>query len=93
MYGLPADFDQNVFVGHSLEEVCFNQNQIALRFDGNISLVIERAFCHQQTESDAAIIDVPVAHSNILELLEHSVTDAAVVGGARWWTRCSPIRK
>jgi hypothetical protein len=81
MYGLPPDFDQHVFVGHSLEEICFNQNQIALRFDGNISLVIESAFCHQLTEeSDAAIIDVPVAHSNILELLGHSVTDAAVVG-------------
>jgi len=79
MYGLPSDFDAKFLVGRTLEQICFNQNQIALHFDDDLSIVVESAFSHggSLTPSDARIVEVPVKHSNLMQLLGLSVSEAS----------------
>jgi hypothetical protein len=73
MYGLPKDFDGTILVGHTLEMVCFNQNQVYLHFDGKVTIAIESAFCYDSSER----VEVPVRNSNLMELL------GAVIGGVQ----------
>ena len=40
MYGLPADFNSDMFVCRTIEQVCFTVNQIAVHFDDDLHLVI-----------------------------------------------------
>ena len=44
MYGLPEDFDGEMFVGRTIEQVCFTANQVAIHFDDDMNLVIEGEF-------------------------------------------------
>jgi hypothetical protein len=41
MYPIPADFDANCFVGSTLYEFCVNANQIRLKFDSGLEIVVE----------------------------------------------------
>jgi Family of unknown function (DUF6188) len=79
MYKLPADFDAQFFVGRNLEQICFNQNQIALHFDDDLSIVIESAFSHEepQSPSDGQVVEVPVSDSDLMRLLGCSVSEAS----------------
>jgi hypothetical protein len=44
MYGLPENFDGDMFVGHTIELVCFSANQVAIHFGDDLSLVIAGEF-------------------------------------------------
>ena len=76
MYGLPADFDGGFFVGRVLEQVCFNENQISLRFDSDVGITIEGAYAYQDTPvaEDARTLHVPASSSSLMQLLGHSVS-------------------
>lgn len=75
MYGLPSDFDVKFMVGRTLEQVCFNENQIALHFDDDLSIILESAFSHErsQSSSDSGVVEVPVTCSDLMELLGFSI--------------------
>lgn len=79
MYGLPSDFDAKFLFERTLEQICFNQNQIALHFDDNISIIVESAFSHDgnQPPSETRVIEVPVSHSDLMQLVGFSVSDAS----------------
>jgi hypothetical protein len=72
MYGLPKDFDGSFLVGRTLEMVCFNQNQVYLHFDSDITITIESAFSYKTEQ----VIDVPVQESNLMEMLGSTVSVA-----------------
>ena len=76
MYGLPADSDCGFFVGRVLEQVCFNENQISLRFDSDVGITIEGAYAYQDTAvaEDASTLHVPASSSSLMQLLGHSVS-------------------
>ena len=71
MYRLPKDFDGSFLVGRTLEMVCFNQNQVYLHFDAKITITIESSFSSQNDQ----IISVPVRESNLMKLLELTVSE------------------
>ena len=44
MYGLPANFDASLFVGRTLQLICFSANQIYLHFDTELMLTMKDGF-------------------------------------------------
>ncbi|QOJ00933.1 MAG: hypothetical protein HRU70_10670 [Phycisphaeraceae bacterium] len=72
MYGLPKDFDGSFLVGRSLEMVCFNQNQVYLHFDADITICIESAYSYKTEQ----VIDVPARESNLMDLLGSAISAA-----------------
>ena len=79
MHGLPADFDGGMLRGRALEQICFNQNQVALHFDNDVGIVIESSFLHQTEDrlSTQRAVHVPVSTSDLMGLLGSSVTAAS----------------
>lgn len=79
MYGLPSDFDASFFVGVTLEMICFNANQISLQFDKKVVLTIEGRYLHKKGAADqpAQIVSLPVSKSDLMLLLERSVSLAS----------------
>lgn len=48
MYGIPASTDLNFMAGMSLIQVCVGQNELILRFDEPVEIVVESdMFVHQ----------------------------------------------
>ena len=41
MYGLPVDVEATIFVGRTLEQICCSENQVALHFGLDLSVVAE----------------------------------------------------
>ena|SRR6266851_6360151 len=78
MYGLPVDFNSEFLVGRVLEQVCFNENQISLRFDADVGITIEGAYAYQDTPlaEDAPTMHAPASSSRLMQLLGHSVSRA-----------------
>jgi hypothetical protein len=76
MYGLPKQFDSAFLIGRTLEQVSFNQNQIYLHFDGDVSITIEGSFAHYQPESQSGmkVLEVPVLESDLMKLLGFSIS-------------------
>lgn len=79
MYGLPEDFDGAFFVGCTLELVCFSENQVSLRFDGDLSVTIESSFSYQKepSESSGQVVKVPTSESDLMQLIGHSVAEVS----------------
>jgi hypothetical protein len=77
MYGLPENFDASFFVGQTLEMVSFNANQLYLHFSGKITITVESTFSYQSGNTQPATIRVPVKQSNLMQLLEHTVSKAS----------------
>jgi hypothetical protein len=79
MYKLPKGFDASIFVGCSLELVCFSSNNVTLHFSKTIVITVESTFMHYDKLSKVApsVVTIPVAQSDIMQLLGHSVRDAA----------------
>jgi hypothetical protein len=76
MHGLPIDFDGGFFVGRVLQQVCFNENQISLRFDSDVGITIEGAYAYQDTPvaEDTLTLHPPASSSSLMQLLGHSVS-------------------
>ena len=79
MYGLPPNFDTSVFVGKTLQMICFNANQIYLHFASDLVLTIEGKFLHKKGAADqlAQALAVPITTSDLMLLLERSVSIAS----------------
>ena len=77
MYGFPKNFDPDVFIGLTLEMICFNFNQIYLHFDKQTSITIEATLTYQMADGKEPLeISPPVLSSNLMGLLEHKVISA-----------------
>jgi hypothetical protein len=76
MYGLPSDFDGRVFTGRILEQVCFNENQVTLSFDGDMAVMVESAFSYEAPPAESRLTEVPVFHSDLMRLLGRRVSSA-----------------
>lgn len=79
MYGFPRGFDPSFLIGHNLEMVCFSVNQMYLHFDKEVTIKVEGTFSHQSSgnRSDTKIVQMPIQQSAVMQLLEHTVTQAA----------------
>ena len=44
MFGLPESFDSSFLVGHTLLQACIGQNEVILRFDGELEISVEGHF-------------------------------------------------
>ena len=78
MYGLPENFDTSFIQGQTLEMVSFNANQLYLHFSGHVMITVEATFLYQESASQPAKpVQVPVKESNLMQLVEHTVTKAS----------------
>lgn len=77
MYGLPKDFDGSDWVEKTLELVCFAEYQVYFHFSGDLRITVESCFSYQKSNMNAAPepIDVPVAESNLMQLLGHKIKE------------------
>jgi hypothetical protein len=84
MYGLPDNFDPNVFVGRTLERLSFTTNTLRLSFDGDISIIVESEVRHEGRDGRGAEwVDsnaVPVTESRMMHLLGIVIARAEVAG-------------
>lgn len=78
MYGLPTDFDAGCFIGRTLEQICFNQNQVAWHFDSKIAIISEAPFLYRENAaSPKTEISIPVVTPPFLQLIGDSVRGAS----------------
>ena len=80
MYEFPPDFDAKTLLGMTLEMLCFTKNQIVLHFDSDTSIVAEAGILHKRPsdESSGTMITIPPERVELLGLLEHKTTAAAI---------------
>ena len=78
MYGLPPDFDANVFVGRELERICFTANSVIFHFDRNILIDTSYDFAHYSGMEGKAedIQQIPVSESSVMQIIGHKVEHA-----------------
>ena len=75
MNKFPDDFDESVFVGRTLELICFAAYQVMFHFDDRILISALSTFTFQKpTENLARKIPIPVTQSDLMPLLEHRVS-------------------
>lgn len=78
MYGLPADFDSRIFVGRTLELVCFAAYHFSLHFGDRIFVQVNGEYSLQMdTGSEPEIIEPPEFHPGLTKLLEQTVSSAS----------------
>lgn len=76
MYGLPADFDVQILIGRTLNQICVTSNQLTLHFDGDVHITLEGPYTYRDrngtVESNAERVD---GHGvlAVLCLLEQSI--------------------
>lgn len=77
MYGLPPHFDASVFVGRTLDLICFSTNTMDISFEGNVSITVMGSFSYQRSPSEPAIKQsLPVMSSDLMGLLGKEVLRA-----------------
>lgn len=78
MYGLPTDFDSGIFVGRTLELVCFAAYQFNLHFGQNLMIQVNGEYSLQMDAgSEPEIIEPPEFHPGLTKLLEQTVSNAS----------------
>ncbi len=83
MYKFPNDFDGREFVSRALEMICLNANQVYLHFGNRISICTETPFLYNKhsPHGDSIPVSIPPTNVDLIELLEHRVTDVALSEG------------
>lgn len=77
MYGLPSDLDLKFFIGITLTQLCFGENEVILNFDGDVSITIESKLCVRGATGQAIIFDDSLSSASMLvELVSDSITEA-----------------
>jgi hypothetical protein len=76
MHGLPADLDLSFLVGPTLLQVCIGENEVILRFDGDVSITIESTFVvRDEGGCETAFECARAAASALVEFLADSITE------------------
>jgi hypothetical protein len=74
MYGLPSDFDPQIFVGRELEAVTYAVNVIVLAFTPQLTVSVSGSAPDRPTQDRDALIDrAPVAESELVSIVGDSV--------------------
>lgn len=69
MYGLPSDFDPQIFVGRELETITYGVNVIVLVFDDRLTVSISGSLSYSVADgADIAVDRVPVSHTSLVRL-------------------------
>lgn len=76
MYPIPVDFDTGCFVGSTLYEVCSNANQIRLKLDSGLDIVVEGRMVLRAsaTQGDSVTISPQSPSIQIYSLIETQIT-------------------
>jgi hypothetical protein len=77
MKKIPEDFDANIFVGRTLEMICFNANQIYFHFDHHLFITAETSFTFNK-QGETIEVAVPALQSGLMQLLEHHVSKVSL---------------
>ena len=65
------------FVGLSLEQVCFSENQVSLHFGREVGICVESALSHVKGHEPVVAVEVPLFESDLMLLLGHVVQRAS----------------
>jgi hypothetical protein len=81
VYGIPENFDTAVFVGATLERVCFGPYLVQLEFgsDQPLHVSIESAYVHTGPDQEdwRDEVRLPLNSSRLMQLTNHTVVKAA----------------
>jgi hypothetical protein len=72
MYGLPQDTDLRFLRDKLLLQVCTGVNEVILRFDGDISILIQTDIAHRSGQVRTALYELPIPATPMLLRLLHS---------------------
>ena len=79
MYGLPADFTGQAFVGRMLQYVAVFSNQLVFDFDGGCIVRLESSYSHSEVRGGTAqIFEVPHFEPKLMRILDSRVTLVSV---------------
>jgi hypothetical protein len=77
MYGLPKDFDTKFLLNQRLWYVVFSESSVTFNFGDQLSITVSASFQHDTAKDVLSpIVKLPVAESNLMQLLGHCVTEA-----------------
>ena len=75
MYGLPEDFDGEVFAGRELIQVSFSKNTVSFWFGDDLSVTLESTFIHKRAADKAECRqEIPVTESSVMSLIGKEVS-------------------
>jgi len=79
MYGLPKDFSAQVFVGATLEQICFFENQIRFILREDLSITVEASFSYSRDDSGKSmtVYYMPVLSTDVMAVIGRTVSSAA----------------
>jgi hypothetical protein len=82
MYGLPQDFNGQVWTGRKLELICFGENSVYFHFERKLLITVMRSFSYVLSDDtqDPTPVDVPPQQSDVMGLLGHVVTSVTNEG-------------
>ena len=79
MYGLPADFTGQAFVGRVLQYVAVFSNQLMFDFDGGCAVRLESSYSHREARCRTAqIFAAPHFDPKLMRILDARVTLVSV---------------
>jgi|APFre7841882630_1041343.scaffolds.fasta_scaffold58662_2 hypothetical protein len=77
MYGLPTQFDVAVFVGKTLDLICYSANTISFSFTEDVIITIMGSFIYRQELHEISNKQsVRLLSSNLMGLIDKSVSRA-----------------
>ena len=77
MYGLPADFNAQIFVGRILQQIRFGPYSVHFDFNDSLAVDLESAYMLRlDPHSEATTEELPVASSSLMVLAGKTVEAA-----------------
>jgi hypothetical protein len=74
MYGLPSDFDPDIFVGRELETISFAVNVVVLAFANRLTVSVSGSLPYRAPgEKEMAVNRPPVAQTSLVSLVGRRV--------------------
>jgi hypothetical protein len=76
MYGLPSDFNGQVFVGRMLQSIVVRSNQLVFEFDSDCWIQLESSYSHSERNerSGARIRNVPHFDPKLMRVVDQCVS-------------------
>lgn len=79
MYGLPADFDAQMFVGRTLSSATFAENVLHINFDEELTLtVLDSVVYRTSALAEEEVDSPPMSTTSLVSLVGQQVTSGQV---------------
>lgn len=80
MYGFPADFTGQVFVGRMLQYVAVFSNQLMFDFDGGCAVTLQSSYSHREAKAEVGvrILEAPHLEPKLMRILDEKVVLVSV---------------